>query len=147
MKISALLMMTGLTHTLSRTLLLGVVGLLFKLKPLTGQALVKAKKAAEKFQAAPATTLQKDRFRLSQAKSFAKAKAKAIPKPALSDAPSSSHQAPPAQPIVSNPGVSSRGTEMQIEPPQKIDRKHMVTTKEGEKVIMNQLRLDPRVQS
>ena len=29
----------------------------FKLKPLTGQALVKAKKAAEKFQAAPATTL------------------------------------------------------------------------------------------
>ena len=29
---------------------------------------------------------------------------------------------------------------MQIEPPQKIDRKHMVTTKEGEKVIMNQLR-------
>ena len=112
----------------------------FKLKPLTGQALVKAKKAAEKFQAAPATTLQKDRFRLSQAKSFAKAKAKAIPKPALSDVPSSSHEAPPAQPIVSNPGVSSRGTEMQIEPPQKIDRKHMVTTKEGEKVIMNQLR-------
>ena len=112
----------------------------FKLKPLTGQALVKAKKAAEKFQAAPATTLQKDRFRLSQAKSFAKAKAKAVPKPALSDAPSSSHQAPPAQPIVSNPGVSSRGTETQIEPPQKIDRKHTVTTKEGEKVIMNQLR-------
>ena len=29
---------------------------------------------------------------------------------------------------------------MQIEPPQTIDRKHMVTTKEGEKVIMNQLR-------
>ncbi len=117
----------------------------FKLKPLTGQALVKAKKAAEKFQASPATTLQKDRFRLSQAKSFAKAKAKAVPKaktvpkPALSDVPSSS-QAPPAQPIVSNPGVSSRGTEVQIEPPQTIDRKHMVTTKEGEKVIMNQLR-------
>ena len=112
----------------------------FKLKPLTGQALVKAKKAAEKFQAAPATALQKDRFRLSQAKSFAKAKTQAVPKPALSDAPSSSHQAPPAQPVVSDPGVSSRGTEAQIEPPQKIDRKHMVTTKEGEKVIMNQLR-------
>ena len=111
----------------------------FKLKPLTGQALVKAKKAAEKFQASPATTLQRDRFRLSQAKSFAKAKAKAVPKPALSDVPSSS-QAPPAPPIVSNPGVSSRGTEVQIEPPQTIDRKHMVTTKEGEKVIMNQLR-------
>ena len=107
----------------------------FKLKPLTGQALVKAKKAAEKFQASPTTTLQRDRFRLSQAKSFAKA----MPKPALSDVPSSS-QAPPAQPIVSNPGVSSRGTEVQIEPPQTIDRKHMVTTKEGEKVIMNQLR-------
>ena len=29
---------------------------------------------------------------------------------------------------------------MQIEPPQKIDCEHMVTTKEGEKVIMNQLR-------
>ena len=117
----------------------------FKLKPLTGQALVKAKKAAEKFQASPATTLQRDRFRLSQAKSFAKAKAKTVPKakpvpkPALSDVPSSS-QAPPAPPIVSNPGVPSRGTEVQIEPPQTIDRKHMVTTKEGEKVIMNQLR-------
>ena len=75
----------------------------FKLKPLTGQALVKAKKAAEKFQAAPATALQKDRFRLSQAKSFAKAKAKGVPKPALSDASSSSYQAPPAQPVVSDP--------------------------------------------
>ena len=50
-----------------------------------------------------------------------------------SDGPASSSQAPPAQHCF-DPGVSSRGTERQ-----KIDRQHLVTTKEGEKVIMNQL--------
>ena len=43
----------------------------FELTPLKGQALVSAKKAAEKFQEAPTEALQKNRFRLSQAKSQA----------------------------------------------------------------------------
>ena len=116
----------------------------FKLTPLQGRALATAKKAAEKFQEPPTDALQKNRFRLSQAKSQAKATAKALPAPALSDVPSSSHRAPPAQPIVSDPRVSSRGTEMEIEPTTqpatKLDRQHIVTTKNNEKQIMSQLR-------
>ena len=44
-------------------------------------------------------------------------------------------QVKPLPPNIVSILVSSRGTERQ-----KIDRQHLVTTKEGEKVIMNQLR-------
>ena len=101
---------------------------IFRLKPLTGKALEKAKIAAQKFQQAPAKTRQKDRFRLASDDPSSD-----LP-PALTDNPPSSSRDPPAQPIVSDPGVSSRGTE------KRIDRQHIVTTKEGEKLIMNKLR-------
>ena len=101
---------------------------IFRLKPLTGKALEKARIAAQKYQQAPAKTLQKDGFRLSSDEPSSD-----LPS-ALTSNPSSSSKAPPARPIVSDPGVSSRGTE------KRIDRQHIVTSKEGEKLIMNKLR-------
>ena len=67
----------------------------FALETLLRPALTKSKRMAERSQEHPITTLQKDRSRLSQADSRAKAKSTVLPTPALSDVPLSSYATPP----------------------------------------------------
>ena len=111
----------------------------FALETLLRSALTKSKRIAERSQEQPMehsiATLQQDRSRLSQASSQTTTKSEVLQILALSDV---SYVVPPNQPIGSNPGVSSRGTEIEIEsqePQQNLYCRHIFATKEVDKAI------------
>ena len=112
----------------------------FRLKPLTCEALAKAIEAAKDYQAPPAEKIPKRvQFRNPKPPKPVIALKPALA-PSLANTPGSSTNASPPPPIVADPGVSSRETEIAQQQQSQIDRRHIVTSQNSEKTILSRLR-------